>query len=73
MNTIKIGDVVTWRKPSEPGFMYMGIGDCEVLELTEVIVDEPNAAGDYTVPGALIDAHRFGKIYTRQDWLTKEN
>jgi hypothetical protein len=35
MDEIKIGDVVTVRKPSDDQFMYIGISGCEVTQIKD--------------------------------------
>ena len=48
---IKVGDIVTWRKPSTKTFQPMGVTGCKVLELDHVSMDGQ--------PAALIEA--FGE------------
>jgi hypothetical protein len=69
MTAIKVGDRVTYRKPSSEGFMYMGLGGCVVKELHNVGCTEPTATIEWS-------AYHDGQkevICAPMEWLTPES
>lgn len=68
MTDIKVGDIVTVRAPDTKGYQPMGITGCRVLQFYEV----PDDDGNGMVPGALVDAGKFGEICVYRSHLHLE-